>query len=100
MIKKIFMVVALSLASLISNAQHESELAPKETAIVKIAALTANGKIEELKIALSQGLDDGLTINEAKEILVHLYAYMGFPRSLNGLTSLMEVLTQREKTRY
>lgn len=37
----------------------------------------------------------GLTINEVKEILTHLYAYIGFPRSLNGLQVFMEVLEQR-----
>ena len=50
-----------------------------------------------LATALNQGLDDGLTVSEAKEILVHLYAYAGFPRSLNALGELMRVLEARKK---
>ncbi len=97
MIKKIVMTTALILASLAVNAQNDGALGAKETAIVKIAALTANGYTNELRQALNQGLDAGLTVNEAKEILVHLYAYTGFPRSLNGLTTLMDVLRQRRQ---
>jgi 4-carboxymuconolactone decarboxylase len=33
--------------------------------------------------------------NEIKEILVHLYAYTGFPRSLNGIHTFMAVLDER-----
>jgi alkylhydroperoxidase/carboxymuconolactone decarboxylase family protein YurZ len=41
-------------------------------------------------------LDSGLTINEIKEVLLQLYAYCGFPRSLGGINTLMAVLEDRE----
>ena len=62
--------------------------------IIPIAAFTAIGNIEKLKTALNQSLDAGLTINEAKE--VQTYAYAGFPRSINGLVALMDVVKQRQ----
>ena len=65
--------------------------------IVSVAAFTANGNLEKLKTALNEGLDAGLTINEIKEILVQMYAYCGFPRSLNGLITFMSVLEERQK---
>ena len=68
----------------------------KEPKIVGIALYTARGAMPELKQALSEGLDAGLTIQEIKEILVQLYAYCGFPRSLNALGNLMELLRERE----
>jgi alkylhydroperoxidase/carboxymuconolactone decarboxylase family protein YurZ len=37
-----------------------------------------------------------LTVNEIKEILVHLYAYAGFPRSLNGINTFVAVLDARQ----
>lgn len=55
----------------------------------------AMGDMPGLHIALQQGLDAGLSIAEAREILVHLYAYTGFPRSLNALGELMAVLKAR-----
>ena len=43
------------------------------------------------------GLDAGLTVNEIKEALVQLYAYCGFPRSLNALNTFKTVLDERKE---
>ncbi|MGA2223692.1 MAG: hypothetical protein ABSH41_04525 [Syntrophobacteraceae bacterium] len=53
--------------------------------------------MDKLKTALNEGLDAGLTINEIKEVLVQMYAYTGFPRSLNGIGTFMSVLEERQK---
>ena len=74
----------------------KESLTEKEQKIVMISAFTAGGNLEKLNKALNEGLDAGLTVNEIKEVLVHLYAYSGFPRSLNGLATFMEVLKDRE----
>jgi len=68
----------------------------QQQSIVSIAALTAVGDIEHLKTQLNTGLDAGLTINEIKEVLVQLYAYCGFPRSLNGINTFMSVVAERK----
>ncbi len=68
----------------------------RQLAIIPIAAFTASGDLEKLRAALSAGLDAGLTINEIKEIPVHLYAYAGFPRTLNALAVFMKVLDERK----
>ena len=68
----------------------------KQQSIIPIAAFTANGDLDKLKITLEEGLAAGLTVNEIKEILVHLYAYTGFPRSLNGINTFMAVLNERQ----
>src|SRR5699024_3799904 len=73
-----------------------TSLNAKQQSIVAIASLTAQSDTERLKPALNTGLDAGLTINEIKEVMVHLYAYAGFPRSLRGLTTFMDVLEDRE----
>lgn len=67
----------------------------RQQSMVLVAAYTANGDLERLRPALGQALDAGLSVNEVKEVLTHLYAYIGFPRSLNGLQVFMEVLEQR-----
>lgn len=68
----------------------------KQQSIVGISSLTATGDIEQLKLHLHKGLDAGLTVNEIKEVIVQLYAYCGFPRSLNGIGALMAVLEDRK----
>ncbi len=69
----------------------------KQEKIVTIAAFTANGDLHKLKTALNEGLDARLTVNEIKEVLVQMYAYCGFPRSLNGISTFMSVVEEREK---
>jgi len=71
-------------------------LSAKQQGIIPIAAYTANGDLESLKAAIRAGLDAGLSVNEIKEIQIHLYAYAGFPRALNGLATLMAVLDERK----
>jgi 4-carboxymuconolactone decarboxylase len=71
-------------------------LSTKRRGIVPIAAFTANGNLDKLKTALQEGLAAGLTVSEIKEILVHLYAYTGFPRSLNAINTFMAVMDERQ----
>lgn len=68
----------------------------KQQSIVPIAAFAANGDLEKLRTALNDGLDAGLTVNEIKEILIQMYAYAGFPRSLNGINTFMAVMDERQ----
>lgn len=76
------------------NTEHA--LSAKQRGIVTIAAFTASGDQEKLKTALSEGLEAGLTVNEIKEILVQMYAYAGFPRSLSGIQTFMTVMEERQ----
>ena len=72
-------------------------LSAQQQAIVPIAAFAAAGDITKLGAALNQGLDAGLTVSDAREVLLQVYAYAGFPRSLNALNELMRVLEARRQ---
>lgn len=93
----------------VSEAEYQAGIAKQQEAhgklhnldmrhqhIVAISAFTAKGDLEHLKTALATALDAKLTVNEIKEVLVHLYAYCGFPRSIQGLNTLMAVLETRK----
>jgi alkylhydroperoxidase/carboxymuconolactone decarboxylase family protein YurZ len=69
----------------------------KQQSIITISAHTAKGDLGELQKALHNGLDAGLTVNQIKEVLVHIYAYAGFPRSIRGLQTLMSVVQERKE---
>jgi alkylhydroperoxidase/carboxymuconolactone decarboxylase family protein YurZ len=75
----------------------EQSLSARQRSIAPIAAFMAAGNMPGLNAALNQGLDAGLSISDAREILVQLYAYAGFPRSLNALAELMKVLDERKQ---
>lgn len=80
-----------------STSTTSEALSARQQAIVPIAAFAAAGDISKLNEALNQGLDAGLTVSDVREILVQLYAYAGFPRSLNALGELMKVLESRKQ---
>lgn len=108
------LAIALALAAAASQTAHAQENKPmnsapaaapsasetltaRQQAIVPIAAFAAAGDMARLNTALNQGLDAGMTVSDTREILVQLYAYAGFPRSLNALTELMKVVDARKQ---
>lgn len=97
--------IALGLAHPVAWGAREDEKTPssdqtlsrKQQSIAPIAAAMSLGNMSQLGVALNRGLDAGLTVSDVKEILVQLYAYTGFPRSLNALSELMKVLDARKQ---
>jgi 4-carboxymuconolactone decarboxylase len=101
-LQKISLTVLMFCISFFSNHTNAQQMASdnkslneKEKSIITISSLTAKGDVGKLKTELNTGLESGLTVNEIKEVLVHLYAYCGFPRSIRGLQTFMEVLKDR-----
>jgi len=71
-------------------------LTTNEQHLVRVSTATATGNITALTKHLTAALDHGLEINKLKELLIQLYAYCGFPRSLNGLNALMSLVESRK----
>lgn len=99
--KKLIMgLVMTTLASFTSVNAQSSDANPtldaQQQKIVTIASLASVGELDQLTKELNDGLDAGLTVNQIKEVLVHIYAYSGFPRSLRGLQTFMTVLDERK----
>ena len=85
--------------SVICTAKAENKmdtLTQKEQNIALVGAYAAKDNQDELSKTLEEGLDMGITVNEYKEILVQVYAYCGFPRSLNALGTFMKLLQNRQ----
>lgn len=91
-----FILLFISILSVTEAHAMKSDFNAREQAIIPIAAHTAAGEIDQLQASLNAGLDAGLTVNEIKEVLVQMYAYTGFPRSLNALGTFMKVLEERK----
>ena len=93
-------MIAIFCMSVQSEAKNNnasiSKLNTQQKSLVAISSYTAQGNISELSVSLNEGLDNGLTINEINEALVQLYAYCGFPRSLNGINTFRKVLDERK----
>ncbi len=65
-------------------------------AMTAIACYEAHVDQASLATAINEGFEAGLTANQIKEALSQLYAYTGFPRSLNALGTLQKVIAERD----
>lgn len=97
-IKNLIVIGLLAIAStaVAQNKKTMDILSTRQMNLATCAALEAQGDIERLDGAIRKALDDGLTVNELKEAFSHLYAYTGFPHSLNALNCLKTVLDDRK----
>lgn len=95
----LFLVLTINITKM--DAQEKkavnTSLSAQEQSLVIISALTATGNLAPLKAELNKGLDSGLSENEIKEALVQLYAYCGFPKSLNAINTFMTVAKERKE---
>lgn len=75
---------------LCSNKRHYEKniLTQRQLSLAECASLEAQDDMVRLDAALSKALDNGVSVNELKEAFSQLYAYTGFPRSLNALNRL------------
>lgn len=74
------------------TAVNAQTLTERQKNLAACACLMAQGDLNRLEPAVKTALDCGVTINELKEAFSQLYAYTGFPRSLNALGVLGNVL--------
>ena len=72
-------------------------LTERQKLLCACASLEAQGDLERLAPAIRMALDGGVTVNELKEAFSQLYAYTGFPRSLNALGVLNKVLENKQE---
>lgn len=80
------------------NPAKITELSSRQQDIVAIASYTAIGDKDGLARSIVSGLENGLTVNDIKELLIQSYAYCGFPRSLTALGVFKGVLDKRIST--
>lgn len=78
-------------------AEANRVLTDREQAIVAIASYTGHGDWEHLPRALIRGLEAGMTVNEINEVLIHAYAYCGFPRSLRAIQTFEALVKARRE---
>lgn len=90
-------VIFLIFYNITIKAQDTMVLTARQQALSWIAALEAKGDVRQLYEVLDKALNERtLNVAEEKEALSQLYAYTGFPRSLNALGQLEKVVNDRQ----
>lgn len=94
MMSKNLILCALLACTGFASAAGSQTLSPGQHHIATVSALAAKGDQKALSQAIDSALEAGVSTDELKEALVQVYAYCGFPRSLNALRTLMEAVPE------
>ena len=89
-------VIVFVIAIMTMTTMNSQTLDNRAKGLAACACLMAQGDLERLDPAVRMALDNGVTVNELKEAFSQLYAYTGFPRSLNALGVLNKVLENKQ----
>jgi 4-carboxymuconolactone decarboxylase len=73
-------------------------LAPRDRSLVTFATLIANGQTGQITYHLGRAMDNGLTQEQASEVLTQLAFYAGWPCAFSALPVVKEVFEKRQKS--
>jgi 4-carboxymuconolactone decarboxylase len=70
-------------------------LSPRDRSLVTVSALVAIGQVAQITYHLNRAMDNGLTREQAEEVVTHLAFYAGWPNAFSALPVFKEVIEKR-----
>jgi 4-carboxymuconolactone decarboxylase len=80
---------------LFGDVWERKEMGKRDRSIITVAVLIATYRTEELKGHMGRALDNGVSVQELREIVLHVTFYGGWPTGVNAARVLKEVLDAR-----
>jgi 4-carboxymuconolactone decarboxylase len=71
-------------------------LAPRDRSLVTVAALVAANQPAQVTFHLGRAMDNGLSQEEAAEVVTHLAFYAGWPNAMSALPVFKDVFAKRK----
>jgi 4-carboxymuconolactone decarboxylase len=71
------------------------DLAPRDRSLVTVSALIACGQVAQISYHLNRAMDNGLTQEQAGEVVTHLAFYAGWPNAFSALPVVKDVFEKR-----
>jgi len=72
-------------------------LAPRDRSLVTVSSLIASGQVAQITYHLNRAMDNGLTKEQASEVVTHIAFYSGWPNAFSALPVVKEVFEKRQK---
>jgi 4-carboxymuconolactone decarboxylase len=69
----------------------------KTRSLLNLAMLTALNRAAEVKLRVRGAINNGVTVDEIKEVLLHATVYCGIPAGLDAFKAANEVLKEMGK---
>jgi 4-carboxymuconolactone decarboxylase len=74
---------------------RRTDLAPRDRSLVTVAALISQNQSAQLTFHLNRAMDNGLTREQAAEVVTHLAFYVGWPKAMSAVPVLKDVFASR-----
>jgi 4-carboxymuconolactone decarboxylase len=71
------------------------DLAPRDRSLITVAVLISSGQVAQITFHLNRAMDNGLTQEQAAEVITHLAFYAGWPNAMSALPIAKEVFAKR-----
>lgn len=73
------------------------DLTPRDRSLVTVSALIASGQVAQVTYHLNRAIDNGLTQEQAGEVVTHLAFYAGWPNAFSALPVVKDVFEKRPR---
>lgn len=73
------------------------DLAPRDRSLVTVSSLIASGQVAQMPYHLGRAMDNGLTKEQAGEVISHIAFYAGWPNAFSALPVAKSVFESRAK---
>jgi 4-carboxymuconolactone decarboxylase len=90
-------VVQYTTEALFRDLWLRPDLAPRDRSLVTVTALVATGQVAQMPYHLNRAMDNGLTKDQAGEVLTHLAFYAGWPNVFSALPVAKDVFEKRRQ---
>jgi 4-carboxymuconolactone decarboxylase len=70
-------------------------LAPRYRSLIAVSALVATGQVAQITYHVNRAMDNGLTKEQAREVVTHLAFYAGCPNAFSAQPVVKEVFAKR-----
>ncbi len=87
-------LVELTDEVLFADVWERPELSKRDRSLITVAALVALNRPEQLKHHLGRAVENGVKVEELKEVITHLAFYSGWPCAMTGMGVAKELFSK------
>ncbi|WPB55907.1 carboxymuconolactone decarboxylase family protein [Xylophilus sp. GOD-11R] len=82
---------------LLGDVWKQPEMAYRDRILVTCTILATCGKLDELKVWMRRGVENGITLDELRGMVVQLAFYVGWPTALGAGKAALELFDKAGK---
>ncbi|WP_143515926.1 carboxymuconolactone decarboxylase family protein [Pseudomonas sp. R37(2017)] len=72
-------------------------LTPRDRSLITVATLIRQNQSAQLAFHLNRAMDNGLTREQASEVVIHLAFYVDWPKAISAVPVLNDVFASRSR---